>query len=98
MSFSRSSDQVVEFTANGTSTALPFTGPVFVGVSGTFGSGTVTIQRFSSDGVWRDIVSATFTAADDLRIDFAPGAQNVLRAVLTGATSPDLAVVIQGGN
>lgn len=71
---------------------------VHIGGTGTFGSGTITVQqRIESSPVSAkdDAGSAiTYTAAFDNVFDFRSG--DVIRLNLAGATSPDIDWIING--
>jgi hypothetical protein len=76
-------------TGNGASTG-PVTGGsyLFTG-DGTFGGGTLKLQRLAQDGAtWVDIAGASMTAVGSVGVVIGQGA--MVRAVLTGATSPNL--------
>lgn len=85
-------------SANGSSSEAAVVGPTHVHVSGTWGGGTVVVQRKDADGTWHDIVTASYTADVDKLINFPINAQNILRCTLSGATSPSLKTIIQGSS
>lgn len=82
------------FSAQTTSANSATAGPVMGGSylfsgDGTFGSGTLKLQRLSQDGVtYVDIASASMTAAGSVGVVLGQGA--TVRAVLSGATAPSL--------
>ena len=75
------------FTANGTSSIVTLYKP-FVRVSGTFGSGTATVQYQDPQGNWVAVKSAAYTSADQLQTTWERA--RAVRIVLTGSTSPSL--------
>lgn len=83
-------------TANATSaehiTACSET--IIVVASGTFGSGTVTLQVSPDGGTTWVTTGKTLTADGSVFQDFPAGSR--LRVALTGATGPDLDVWISG--
>lgn len=94
-----SDGNVQTLTADGSTTEAEYIGAVYVSVSeGTWGSGTLKIERKNANGEWKDISDASFTADFDKVLDFPPGSKNALRATLSGSTSPDLDVDMLGSN
>ena len=93
-------DGVVEtLAADGTTTAVDTKGPVYVTVSGgTWGGGTLQIERQNSAGEWKNIVDGSFTADFAKVLHFPSGAENSIRATLSGSTSPDLDVEVQAAS
>ncbi len=90
-------DGLVEtLSADGNSTEHDVIGPAYVSVSGNFGGGTAKIQRKGSDGTFRDLAGASYTAAADKLVDFPPRSQNTIRVNLNGSTTPALVVEIKG--
>ncbi len=83
-------------SANGSTTANNFIGPVRVSFSGTFGSGTIVLEAEDPSGAQLTVIGSSSTADADLFFDFPAASSNELRATLTGATAPTLAVWIQG--
>lgn len=75
-------------TTNGTSGVVNLTQPFFR-VSGTFGSGTATVQYKDPLGNWIALSSAAYTTASQLQSTYPRARQ--YRIVLTGSTSPSLA-------
>ena len=93
-------DGVVEtLAADGSTTAVDTKGPVYVTVSGgTWGGGTLQIERQNSAGEWKNIVDGSFTADFAKVLHFPSGAENSIRATLSGSTSPDLDVEVQAAS
>lgn len=87
-------------TANGSTLWRKFIGPVQVSFSGAFLGGTVKVQRRDSSGAAVDVSGTSKIAADDLLIEFPPGAINWLRTNLAGAsaTSPLTSFVAEMGD
>lgn len=75
-------------TTNGTSGVVNLVQPFFR-VSGTFGSGTATVQYKDPLGNWVALSSAAYTTASQLQSTYPRARQ--YRIVLTGSTSPSLA-------
>jgi hypothetical protein len=65
-------------------------------VSGTFGGGTCKLQIEDNDGTFRDIANASHTAAADQIVRFPQRARSLVKANLSGATTPSLTVMIRG--
>jgi len=81
------------FAANGDSSAIVVKADaeqdLQIGLSGTFGSGTVTVHVSDDNGVtYSPSVDSACTAAD--RFNFAVTDDCVVKLVLTGATSPSI--------
>ena len=92
-----STGNIQNLAANGSTVGVDVKGPVFVAVSeGTWGSGTLQIERQNADGVWKDVIDGSFTADFNQVIDFPEDAENTIRATLSGATGPDLDFEVQG--
>ena len=83
---------------NGSTTETAVVGRVFLSLSGTFGGGTVAIERRGTDGTWRALATASYTSAVEKVLRFPPNSVNKLRATLSGATSPTLRVTFQGSS
>lgn len=84
------------FAGNGTSTLVAVRGRFNVSLSGTFGGGTVRLQRsFDGGSTWltvskdKDGNAAAYTAAADL-VGEEPEDGVVYRLDLSGATAPSL--------
>lgn len=78
-------------SADGPSTAVRCTGTVYqIEAEGTFGSGTVTPQKKSSDGTWITLGSETLTANGCINVEVPAGSE--IRANLSGSTSPSIIV------
>ena len=60
--------------------------------SGTWGSGTLTVQVRKSDGTFYNIPDAALTADGTVYVDIPSAA--LVRATLTGATTPSLTVIM----
>jgi len=84
-------------SADGSTAEVTTVGPVFLSLSGTFGGGTVAIERKGTDDTWRSIAGASYTSGVDKVLNFAPKGVNKLRATLSGATTPSLRVAFQNG-
>jgi hypothetical protein len=82
------------FSANGTQTTGVTRGTqIGIGVSGTFGSGTVSVKYYANGG-WVTFSggdTGDFTAADE-REFLNVGETDELQIVLGGATAPSLVV------
>jgi hypothetical protein len=63
---------------------------------GTFGGGTCKLQIEDNDGTFRDIANASHTAAADQIVRFPQRARSLVKANLSGATTPSLTVMIRG--
>ena len=63
---------------------------VQVSAIGTFGGGTLVIEQLHSDGTWRSIADASYTANASKVVDVASGSS--LRATLSGSTTPSIFV------
>lgn len=86
-------------SANGSTTAYDVIGPAVVRVSEGTWSGTLQIESYDFTlDEWKDVVGGSFTADFNKVLNFPPGAENRLRATLSGATSPDLDVNFQGSS
>lgn len=83
------------FSANGNSPEFQARERVHVSVSGTFGSGTATVQWRGDDGTWRGLASAVFTTAADQVIDLPNKTNTILRWNLAGATDPSVFAAIR---
>lgn len=82
-------------SADGSTSAVAFIGPVWLSLSGSFGGGTAQLQV--NDGVNNVAVQGgSFTAAADTIFDFPPSS-NTLNVSLSSATSPALVVRIVSG-
>ena len=57
---------------------------------GTFGGGTLIVEQKHSDGTWRAIAGASYTASVSKVIDVACGSS--LRATLSSSTTPSVFV------
>jgi hypothetical protein len=78
-----------DFSANGTADIAPKGDSLMLMVTGTFGSGTLALQKYSaSRGSWVTITSWTeaLTTAQEIYV----GNSANLRLNLTGATSPNI--------
>lgn len=84
-------------TANGqTQTFDVRSGKLHVHISGTFGSGTAKLQMKSDSGTdWLDLQGASWSAAADDIVELGPQSVNTVRLDLSGATSPDLTVILR---
>ena len=75
---------------------LPFVvkGDFIVYISGGFGSGTAQLERRGLDGVFTDIISATYTspATDGI----TSGRSEIYRITVTGSTTPTIKIEIPG--
>lgn len=74
-------------TVNGTSSIVAMNYP-FVGVSGTWGSGTATVYYQNQAGTWVAYPSAAWTSNNGAQLAFHRAVN--IKVVLTGATSPSL--------
>lgn len=83
-------------TADGQTTARNYVGPVRVSLTDDFGGGTFKVQAEDPSGAFVDEPGTTRTAVDGYIIDYPPGAQNKLQGDLSGSTSPNLVVWMQG--
>lgn len=89
--------QTFNLTADGSTTALPVYGNFTVAAFGTWGSGSLVIQASFDDGTtWIDltdangnVVTLTSNTARNVEVGFAK-----VRVTLSGATSPDLDIVM----
>ena len=61
---------------------------IWLHLSGTFGSGTVTLEFYAEDSSWKAMSNASFTAAIDKDIPFP--ADTDLRLTTTGSTTPSI--------
>lgn len=87
---------VQTLAADGSTTSVTTIGPLHISVSeGTWGGGTLKFERLNSAGEWKDVVGASYTADFNEVMEFPEGAKNIVRATLTGSTTPDLDVEIQ---
>lgn len=59
-----------------------------VHVSGTFNSGTFSLQFYGADDQWHDISGGSFTEAFDKILDLKPGTR--VRGVLSGSSLPSI--------
>ena len=85
-------------TANGATGAIEIgdSGRVYMSATGTFGTGSLALQTSRADGNFADSsVITALTAAGEGSGVLAPGV--VVRANLSGATSPDINVQIITG-
>ena len=83
-------------TANGTTTAVSAVGPVVLVLTGDFGSGTAQFQmRPPGASEYVDLPDGSFTAAAAKVFNFPAATKNDYRVSLSGATSPDLDIVVQ---
>ena len=82
-------------TANGNTTAVAAVGPVVLVLTGDFGSGTAQLQARPPGGSYIDLPDGSFTAAAAKVFNFPAATKNDYRISLSGATSPDLDVLIQ---
>jgi hypothetical protein len=88
-----------ETTLSGNGQATPtvkWCGPVTLSLSGTFGSGTATMQRRNNSGTWVALSNGAFTTATEFVFDFPAAAINEFRVDLTGSTTPTLLVSVWG--
>lgn len=83
-------------SANGDTKTFRINGPVYVHMSGTFGSGTITWKINDGDGNYKDMANGAFTAAADKRFNFAGPV--VMKGTLAGATGPSLFYGVSGDN
>ena len=63
---------------------------VQVSAIGTWGGGTLVFEQKHSDGTWRAITGASYTADASKVVDVASG--TLIRATLSGSTTPSLFV------
>jgi len=82
--------------ADGDTDEVAYVGPIRVHLSNDFGSGTAKIQSNDPTGVAVQVGDNTFTAAVDKAVNFPTGETNVVSVNLSGSTSPDLDIWIQG--
>lgn len=85
-------EQFTTITADGTFLEHKVDGECSVFVHGTFGGGTISVERQCTDGQYRTIPEAVFTANTNKLLRFAQRAKNTLRFVMSGATSPSVFV------
>ena len=86
-------------TADGSTTEYDVIGPAVVRVNEGTWSGTLQLEYYDFTlSEWKDIVDGSFTADFNKRLNFPEGAENRLRATLSGSTSPDLDVNFQGSS
>ncbi len=90
-------NQYTNLTADGNTDAVRVRGRTHVHISGDFGGGTLQLQYQDPSNSWRNIFDASWTTAADDVFDFTDRMDTPVRAVLTGATAPDLNVDIRGG-
>lgn len=84
-------------TGDGQTTAYDVIGPAVCRVNGGTWSGTLTLQYYDfTTAEWKDVVDGAFTADFNKVLNFPPGAENRLRGSLSGSTSPDIDLNIQG--
>ena len=82
-------------SADGSTSWTSVKGPVWVSLSGTFGSGTAKIQRKNNAGAAVDIVGESHTVIADRVIDFPEKSVNEVRVNIASSTSPALVTSIQ---
>ena len=78
-------------TADGQTEVHICSGATHLSVDGTFGSGTITVQKRVEDSwftLYDNGTAITFTAADDAALGMAIG--DPLRLSLAGSTSPSI--------
>lgn len=76
--------------------AVQMVGPVAFRAFGDFGGGTAYVQALVSGANYSPVVGTSATAADDILIDFPPGAVNTLQVVLSGGAAASADFVLQG--
>ncbi len=80
-------------SADGNSSSVACAHKVHVHLSGTFGSGTATVQFQGEDGTWRAIAGASYTTAADEIIALGRSQYNI-RVNLASSTAPSLVVIL----
>ncbi len=88
----------VTLAADGATIGVQVVGPVHLSLTNDFGTGTATFQARDPGGVFVAVANGAFTAATDTLFDYPPGVLNTVRINLTGSSSPDLDIWIQGSN
>ena len=83
-------------SANGDTEEVLVHGACHFHVSGTFGGGTCKLQVEDNNGVFQDIANASHTVAADQIVRFPQRARSVVKANLSGATTPSVTVMIRG--
>ena len=91
-----SSGNIQQLTADGSTTAHKFIGPVHVSFSGSFGGGTIVLEANLPSDKFVTVIGSSSTAVADLFFDFPEDSITELQATLTGSTTPILDVWIQG--
>ena len=80
-------------SADGASGVVRTTGTLYhIEAEGTFGGGTVTPQKKSSDGTWIALGSETLTADGAINVEVPVGSD--IRANLASSSSPSIIVRI----
>ena len=76
-------------TSNGASDPTAMRGHFTVHASGTFDSGSLSIQFYGKDGNWKDFEGGPYTSGPIDKLIQLPNERQV-RVNLSGATSPSL--------
>lgn len=82
--------------ADGDTAEVEVHGACHFHVSGNFGGGTCKLRIEDNDGTFRDISNASHTTAADQIVRFPQRSRSVVKANLSGATTPSLTVMIRG--
>ena len=91
-------DLIRSASADGSTSATVFIGPVWYSVTGTLAGAKVKVQSLDPNSAYSDIAGTTTSAPCDKLIDFPPFASNTLKAIIASASSTtDIGIRLQGG-